>query len=237
MIIDKKIIKLQFKIDRLSVAYRAGILFGSLFILTFVWKLLIFQSQSHNIAQTQQYMENLQGQIATFIQHNHTILQHAKDHDLDPFLAKYEKIEKEMAQIDQKIKNYQQPYVNARVFSKLLYGLFLDMSDVNIDYFSTTIVQPPPLVVNSHNLPTRIHQLSPDITYYSLAVKGDFFSILQFLQRIEKLKWQIFWSKLTYEVSYYPQARAIVEFYTLQPNGTRLLKQNTQRTNLKGPPS
>jgi MSHA biogenesis protein MshJ len=62
--------------------------------------------------------------------------------------------------------------------------------------------------------------LPPEMTHYTLTLKGDYLSIMHFLQRIEALKWQLFWESLVYHVDSYPQGTATIEFYTLKPSPT-----------------
>lgn len=221
MIIDKKIIKIQFKIDHLSVMHRAGLLLFIVLVLLFLWTILFFQPQSERISQTQQSIDSLEAQTLRITQKNEEILQHAKNHDLDLFLEKYKNVKREAELLDKKLASYQQPYVDVKMLSSLLYGLFHDLLNVHINSFSTTLVVSPTTTASATTaIPKRMQQALPDITYYALTIKGNYFPILSFLKRIEQLKWQIFWSKLTYEVSHYPEARAIVEFYTLQPKDT-----------------
>ena len=62
---------------------------------------------------------------------------------------------------------------------------------------------------------TAQKQLSGRVLY-TLTLKGNYFSILNFLKRLEQLKWQLYWDRLQYQVDNYPEATVTVEFYTLR---------------------
>lgn len=69
-----------------------------------------------------------------------------------------------------------------------------------------------PAITSASNL-----GIPTDRTQYTLKLQGDYFAILNYLQRMEQLEWQLYWDKLDYEVLNWPQAAATIEFYTLRP--------------------
>lgn len=79
----------------------------------------------------------------------------------------------------------------------------------------------PPIAQQAADLPSTR-------TQYRLVLKGDYFSIMNYLERIERLPWQLYWDKLDYIVHTYPEATAEIEFYTLQPSGQERKPQGAQ---------
>jgi len=72
-------------------------------------------------------------------------------------------------------------------------------------------------------LPTTdiVHVRSGVMLYqfgFMLKVKGTYFSVMHFLEDIEKLDWRIYWSKLEYKVDKYPYAEVTIELHSV---GTR----------------
>src|SRR6185437_2174304 len=61
------------------------------------------------------------------------------------------------------------------------------------------------------------NQLIQHIYQHKLAVevRGDFFTIAVYLNRLEKLSWHLYWDSLEYKVIKYPEADAILQFYVL----------------------
>jgi len=48
-----------------------------------------------------------------------------------------------------------------------------------------------------------------------LQFKGDYFNTLAYLDRLEKLPWELYWDSLEYRVDAYPEATITVKFYLL----------------------
>lgn len=48
-----------------------------------------------------------------------------------------------------------------------------------------------------------------------LKLQGDYFSTMHYLQAIEKSKWKIFWDKLEYKVTQYPNAEITLYLHTI----------------------
>lgn len=48
-----------------------------------------------------------------------------------------------------------------------------------------------------------------------LEFEGNYFSTLRYFQQAEKLPWRLFWDKLDYQVTTYPQAKITVQIHTL----------------------
>lgn len=51
-----------------------------------------------------------------------------------------------------------------------------------------------------------------------LSVKGKYFDLLRFLQKVEALPDKVYWKRLDYQVKEYPTAELSLEFYTLSVN-------------------
>jgi len=59
--------------------------------------------------------------------------------------------------------------------------------------------------------------MSPTLYKHGMVLKfaGDFFSVLHYLEQLEKLDWQIFWDNLEYKVAKYPMAEITMRIHTL----------------------
>ncbi len=60
-------------------------------------------------------------------------------------------------------------------------------------------------------------QVNTKIFAHEIIIKflGDYFSTMDYLQAIEKLKWKIFWDKIEYKVTKYPMAEITLHIHTL----------------------
>lgn len=48
-----------------------------------------------------------------------------------------------------------------------------------------------------------------------IAIEGDYFSVVEYLQRMEDLEWKVYWDFLDYKVDDWPKASVILEVFTL----------------------
>lgn len=232
MFFDNELIKIQFKLDHLSFYHRLAILLGGLFLVFVPWFFLIYQPQSHMVQQMEQQIVDLDKETAIFQAKYDNILNLIKNQNTKKLILKYQDLQKKMTALNQQITQFNNRYISDRNLANLLYAILKNVDHVKIVNFSTltkTEAQPETALTSStiaktpvadKNISVKtkaIAQLSPDTAYYVLSLKGNYFDILNFMQHTEQLKWQIFWTKLDYEVIHYPEALATIEFYTLRP--------------------
>ncbi|WP_086931220.1 hypothetical protein [Agarilytica rhodophyticola] len=48
-----------------------------------------------------------------------------------------------------------------------------------------------------------------------VVLEGQYFDVVKYLAALEKLPWKIYWQEIDYEVIQYPQAKIMIEVYTL----------------------
>jgi len=48
-----------------------------------------------------------------------------------------------------------------------------------------------------------------------ITLKGEYFSVIAYLQKLEALNWKLFWENIEYQVDRYPGAVVTLEVYTL----------------------
>ena len=48
-------------------------------------------------------------------------------------------------------------------------------------------------------------------------MKGGYFAIQDYLQRLEQLSWRLYWDSFDYSVTHYPEGVVTISFYTLMP--------------------
>lgn len=48
-----------------------------------------------------------------------------------------------------------------------------------------------------------------------LAIEGEYFAVVDYLESLEALPWKIYWHALDYQVENYPKAKVVLEVYTL----------------------
>lgn len=230
MNVNHELMKLQFKLDHLPFVNRVAVLAGALLVMVVLWLLIAYFPQAGQATEIQQQIRNLKHQNAVLLGRNQRMLQHAKAHDMAGLIDKYKQLKAEETALEQEIRRYHYRYIDDKVLAELLYSILKDIGNLRVENFSTVLQDAPAVTVplkadekqkKSAKTPVvsgLTHSLLfPDMRRYSLSLKGNYFSIMKFLERVEGLKWQLFWDKLTYRVEKYPEATAIIEFYTLKP--------------------
>lgn len=236
----KRLIKIQFEVDHLSLPHRIATLCILFLLIVLSWYFLVYKPQSQASHQAQQQIVNLQNQTKALKKRYETILTLVKNHQMDKLISQYKALQDKIAALNQQILHFHHQFISDEELAKLLHSILKDIDKLSIEYFST-VVKAEPAPVSSEK-PVKKPSKSPapttpattakpqsvkaeppkldappEMVFYTLSLKGDYFAILRFLKRVEQLKWQLFWTKFDYQVEAYPNAVATIEFYTLKP--------------------
>lgn len=213
----------------------------ALILVCFSWVFLFYVPQSQKLNGTQHDIRIQEQAIRQEQQKNQTILHLSKDKATDKLLNKFHQLSKSLHALEQKISQYHHQYISDKELGKLLYSMLNQVSGVSIERFSTLTpegdekedssdvtyalsrgavdavsLEASPKVAGSGSEDVPREE-DMDSIRYTLILKGNFYAIVEYLQRIEHLKWELYWDKLTYEVQTYPLGLVTVEFYTLKP--------------------
>lgn len=237
MSFTKRLTKIQFIVDHLSLPQRIAILGGLLFTIYIPWFFLIYKPQADASLHVQQQINDLQNQTNILSKKYTDILILAKSQDLDKLTAKYKNLQQQLQDLNQQISHFHHRYISDKELAALLHAILDDIDKIRIENFSIlvnvpkTLASPPATTPPSAATPTTPSPPAatpttpamtgalpnpPEMVHYSLSLRGDYFSIMQFLKRVESIKWQLFWEAFNYQVVKYPEATATVEFYTLK---------------------
>lgn len=222
--------KLMFKVDHLEPSYRIGVLIGSLCFITALWYYLIYSPQSSVNTSAHDQIINLSQQSEQLKQKQIQILALAKLPKTKQLIARYNFISAQIKTINEQLNLFQYRFIDTKMLADKLQTLLLEVEDIKIESFRSL---PPPIKkmpVEEKKPPKKTppkqktppkkpapKEIKPQLLLYELTIRGNYFAILQFLQRIERLEWQIFWQQLIFEVVNYPINRATIKFYTLKP--------------------
>ena len=245
MSFTKNLTKIQFKIDHTSRQNRMLILCTLLLTIMVPWYFLIYTPQSQQAAEVADQISELQEKTDTIRAKYEDILNLSNNPNTEKLIAKYDQVKKDIKILNQEMVHYHHTYIDDEELARLLHSILEDIKTVTIEHFSTKLIPPStvpvatsqktvtPAVAATPTTPAvpavpvqpQIPKLGakpaqeppPEMTHYTLSLKGDYFSIMRFLQRIEGLQWQLFWESFTYQVNKYPEGIATIEFYTLKP--------------------
>lgn len=217
-----------------------SILISSLLAIIFLlWFFIFFLVQNSTIQETKLAIAEENKKTAELIQKRTKLELLIKDDTLQKLVAKFEHLRRESIQLEAQIAQYEQRFISDKELASLLFSMLKQTGGVSIEDFSnidyiqgqqakiispevvssasgSTVqgAQPDLKVEASSNL---VAQLPTERTQYKLILKGDYFSIVNYLEKLEQLEWQLYWDKLEYKVMEYPLATATIEFYTLKP--------------------
>ena len=236
-----QLIKLLFKFNRLSERDRLSSIGIVIFLLFGIWYFLIFSSQEITLAKINTSITQQQLTLNKSIEKRAIVESLIKDNSITQLAAKHEQLQKEMKGLDKEIERFQGRYIDDRELAKLLYSILQQTSGVSILGFSNvtntneelTSDLPPPIqttlsasTATGNAVPANTQNADASASlqndmekhYYRLTLKGNYFSILEYLQILESARWTIYWNEMNYTVTAYPEATVVLIFYTLKPN-------------------
>src|SRR5688500_18513663 len=82
MLLDKHLVKVQFKINHIPFLHRLGLLVGILGFIIGSWWYLIYVPQEKDLLQAKQQLVNLEAKTAEVLTRNASILQNIKNPDM-----------------------------------------------------------------------------------------------------------------------------------------------------------
>lgn len=230
MSIRKEYYKKVFIMDHLDLSYRIALLGVSLVSILIIWLFCLYYPQDHAAKAIKQKLLQIQQSTTQINFKKNQILTLAKLPAIQADLKLYQELQNAINTYDTAIKNYQNRYLNENALINMLYTMLNKANRIQVVNFSTLApeVKKPqsPLEVGIPNntpktvptQPTDALLNQPREVHYNLSIKGHYFDILNFLNSIEHLKWQIFWDKFNYKVLSYPNGLANIDFFTLRAN-------------------
>lgn len=181
--------KYQQTIDALSLEARIIILATALGIIFITWYYWLWQTQHSNISKINTSIRMLESKEI-------------------PLLNTQLKIAEETVrtQCEQeakiKTKNTQARLISMQKANKILQDLLTTRYHL--------------VLLQFQNVPPKTGSLERDII---IKLQGSYFSVMNYLQAIEKLEWRVFWDRLEYNVIQYPIAEVTLQIHTFNSQG------------------
>lgn len=232
-----QLVKLIFKFNRLSERERLSILGTAIFLLFAIWYFLIYGMQQYNLLQISSNVANERMELDKAAAKRTGIENLLKNNNVTKLQAKYFSLQKDMENLQKQTTNFQGRYIDDHDLGKLLYSILQQTSDVSIVDFANSTppngetasnqVTPSQTTLSTHTKNSIKPVNTPNMpiqnmnkSYYVLKLKGNYFSIMKYLQLLEASKWALYWSEIDYTVTKYPEALVAITFYTLKLNAS-----------------
>ena len=215
-------------LENYALRERIEIVATALALLLTLWYFILYEPQIAWITKKSQQIDKVGAQTAEAIKKRQIILTLASSESIKKLEVEYKKLQYQMRKLDEKKAGYQLQYISEKEITEVLYAMLKNVEGITIDKLISNppeITQPVvPMaahvpVKKEKNLPAspNVPEIKDQQNYYLLQLRGNYFNILFYLRSLEQLKWQIYWDKLDYSVTNYPEALVNIEFYTLSP--------------------
>jgi len=167
---------------------------------------------SANISRQQTMLAQLQAQTAE--------LMRASAQDPDALgRARIEELRAQLAQFDAELRSVQQGLVPPTRMTRVLEDVLTRNSRVQLVKLKT---MPVTALVDREAKGEPVKAVTPgnaDRLVYKhgieLTLEGGYLDLLDYLTRLEKLPWQMFWARTGIDASHYPRVQMTVMLYTL----------------------
>ena len=218
----KQFYHLKQQIEQLTERDRVLLLFLILFGITFLWYLIVFSAQFHFLKETRQKTQDMEMQSQLIKQKKTIIDSLISNPNTATLIENYKVLTSELNRINNELTYYNQSYINSRDLAKLLHDMLKDTLGITIDDFSTvtpSVTITPGREVEAKPIAANKALLQP--INYQLVIRGEYFSIMNYLKTLEQLPWRLYWDKFDYKVLTYPEGLATITFYTLKPQSNQ----------------
>lgn len=187
---NELLIKYQRTIDKLPSAAKSAILAMILILIFIFWHYALWQNLHISMSINSDKIKTLNLTIPNL---------KIKLQDIENNV----KLKQAQKSIDQ---NKADKLLSPTKTSDFLYKL-ITTSD-NLTLLQLKNVPPKTVVLPQSNMKIFEHGIM-------IKFQGDYFSTMNYLQAVEKLKWKIFWDKLEYKVTQYPVAEITLYVHTI----------------------
>jgi MSHA biogenesis protein MshJ len=222
----KRYYQLKRRVDLLGERDRVLLFVVLLILMLLLWIYFIFGWQLEAIRSANTHATEKKIQAVELQQKIKIINSLIQSKEATNLIQHYNKVSAQLKKVDKEIEGYHHGYINSKDLAKMLHDMLKQPLGVTIVDFSSVVVAPVPITPPTENQQT---QQTPDESKnpepnanmepirYRIILKGTYFSIMNYLKRIEDLKRNLYWDKFDYKVLTYPQGQATIEFYTLKP--------------------
>lgn len=205
------------RLDAFSLRERVLLLLCVLAVLIGAWQLLIELPQEQRREQIQQQRDA----VAADTKNQRAQLEALASIDSGESLTReLEQLRNQVAQLDESLASLSQGLVSADQLPEILQEVLVSTTELTIRRVRTLPVEELHLSSSAGDTGSRNDEQGvPSTGVYrhsvELEMAGDYFEVLNFLQRLEGLRWRFYWDRLDYEVADYPMGEILLRVYTL----------------------
>lgn len=215
------------RIDALTLRERAFVIAGVLAVTYFLWTgFLVQPMERQRLAATTQ-QQQVSAEIAALSAEAQALLLQVKSDPNAVYRAELDAMKKELAQLDSTLagttNHLVRPGQMAAVLEAVLRGtdglLLRSMESLG----ASPLVPEAKVTAAGPAAPSAADpEAIPKVYKHGLrmTLHGNFFSVLEFMRKLEAMEWKFFWDAIEFRVMDYPDAVVEITFYTISMDST-----------------
>ena len=207
----------SFKISELRKLYdsrspREHVYFISITLIALIGLFDILFWTPSNIEYDKLNKQNLsvQKDINTFEEQINQIFQKNQNDPNASYRSRLQEINQQIDELNSSILNLNKVLISPRTMTNMLENVFQKHKNLNV----VSITSVPEDQLNLSYIPQ-----TPDNALYrhgiEIIVEGKYKDVMNYLNELQTLSWQIYWESLDYEINQYPNGKLTLIVYTL----------------------
>jgi len=219
---------LQTKIDNLNLRERGLVICGVLLLVYFIFELIVLQPLEVNQKKVQNSIKNKNTEIVALNTQLQQIVVASKDSKEERNKREIQRLRQELAALDQSLNAATANLVTPQQMAKLLQDV-LGQTD-GLRLIKVTSLGSSPLLLNGEKdksgkskqqktVPGPGADKAEASTAYKhglrIEFEGNYFTTIDYMKKLEGLKWKFFWDGIHYKVTDYPDATGSLSLYTI----------------------
>jgi len=218
------------RIDALTLRERGFVMAGVLAVTYFLWVGMIAQPMEKRQRDMNTNLERIAAEIAGLNAQSLALIQQAKDDPNAIHRAELESLKAELAQLNKDLAGTTNHLVPPEQMARVLEAMLRGTDGLQLQ--QVTSLGNSPLVPGKKKPAANVAAADADAQDSGesvrsvhkhgvrLKLQGSFFSVLDFLRKLEQLEWKFFWDAVEFRVVDYPDATVEITVYTISMEPT-----------------
>ena len=192
--------------------YRYLIVGGIFLVFYLLWYFILYNPLQNDRSALHNQASEISKQIKKSQTDANTLIADAVKPPDPKLKAKYEELQKQLKDLDAQLQVLNQDMIPPDKMADVLKEILGKETTLRLVQLNSSPSQLLASGVKKNNSTTTDKLYAQG---FELVLDGSYFHTIDYLQRIEKLPWRIFWDQLMYKVTKYPDAQITIRVHTL----------------------
>ena len=212
------------RIDALTLRERGFVMAGVLGVTYFLWAGFIAQPMERQQRELKSNQERIAAEIAGLNAQAQALLQQTKDDPNAIHRVELEALKAELAQMNKDLAGTTDHLVPPGQMAKVLEAVLQESNGLQLQQVASLGSSPlvpetkPAAEAKDADAAEKDTDVQARKVYkhgVKLVLQGSFFSVLEFMRKLEQLDWKFFWDALEFRVVDYPDATVEITVFTI----------------------